>query len=236
VANRVMRDSTVLADIPVHGTDIVAPYVNGRYASTLTQVRARFPTAGVAWIDVNGTHPENAQILDVEQGDATPAEAALWARARHILHPHAYPPIIYCNRSTLTPVFNAMATVGLKAGAGFRLWIATLDGTKAVKDMTGVTAVQYAGQAQTGGHYDESIVYDPTWLAAPAPVLGVTRYTADGKTSLLGFCAAHGIAADDAIALMVLGHPDHQFGSLQAPYIVAGDWSALMPAGMTCWA
>ena len=62
--------------------------------------------------------------------------------------------------------------------------------------MTGVTAVQYAGEAQTGGHYDESVVYDAAWLApakpVPAPVPagpvdpvpgGVVR-TADGHTSL----------------------------------------------------
>jgi Rv2525c-like, glycoside hydrolase-like domain len=75
----------------------------------------------------------------------------------------------------------------------------------------------------------------PRPAPAPAPA-GFTQYTADGKTSLAGFCASRGIAVDDAIALMVTHHPNHQFGSLQAPYIVAGDWTALMPAGMTCWA
>jgi hypothetical protein len=166
---RTMRDSTVLRDIPVQGTDIIAAYVNGMYASTLAQVRARFPHQQVAWIDVNGSRPDAAGILDVEAGDATPAEAALWARTRHTLHPGAYPPIIYCNRATLTPVFNTLNAAGLAIGPGFRLWIATLDGTKKVADMTGVTAVQYAGETQTGGHYDESVVYDDTWLAPPKP-------------------------------------------------------------------
>jgi hypothetical protein len=165
---RVMRDSTTLRDIPTD-CHIVAPYINGYYSSTLAQVRARFPHQGIAWIDVNGSRPDAADILDVEQGDATPAQAAIWAKARHQLHPHAYPPIIYCNRATLTPVFNALNAVGLAVGPGFRLWIATLDGTKRVADMTGVTAVQHAGETQTGGHYDESVVYDDTWLAPPKP-------------------------------------------------------------------
>ena len=146
-AIRVMRDSTQSRGHPAApDCDIIAPYRNGMFASTLAQVRARFPTQKVAWIDVNGGAPDDADILDVETGDATPAEAALWAKARHLLHPHAYPPIIYCNRATLTPVFNAMNAAGLAIGPGFRLWVATLDGTKRVPDMTGVTAVQYAGR------------------------------------------------------------------------------------------
>ena len=167
---RIMRDSTTLADDPVSGTNIVAAYLNGLYATTVNQVAARFPGVPVAWIDVNGALP-GADVLDVETGDATVAEAVAWAKARLALKP-AYPPIIYCNRATLTPLFNAMDAGGLKVVTHFRLWIATLDGTKTVADMTGVTAVQYAGQPQTGHHYDESIVYDAAWkapAAAPAP-------------------------------------------------------------------
>src|ERR1043165_8928837 len=61
-----------------------------------------------------------------------------------------------------------MTAAGHHIGRAFRPWVATLDGTKKIADMTGVTAVQYAGETQTGGHYDESIVYDPAWKA-PAP-------------------------------------------------------------------
>jgi hypothetical protein len=32
-----------------------------------------------------------------------------------------------------------------------------------VADMTGVTFVQDRGADLTGGHFDESIVYDPHW-------------------------------------------------------------------------
>jgi hypothetical protein len=48
------------------------------------------------------------------------------------------------------------------------LWIASLVGTKTVPDMSGVTAVQWAGAAITGGNWDESVVYDDAWHA-PAP-------------------------------------------------------------------
>ena len=163
-----MRDSTTLADDPVAGTGIVGAYTNGLYRVLLQDVVARFgPQVPVAWIDVNGSDVY-ADVLDVETGDATPAGAVVWVKAKLLTKP-VYPPVVYCNRATLTPLFNAMGAAGLHVGTHFRLWIATLDGTRTVPDMTGVTAVQYAGEAQTGHHYDESIVYDAAWKAAPAP-------------------------------------------------------------------
>lgn len=167
---RTGRDSTTAADIPTHGLDVVMGYGNGAYAWKAADW-ARFTCPHVR-IDVNGSDPGGCGVLDVETGDATVAGAVTWVKARHQLHPGNYA-VIYCNRSTLTPLFNAMAAAGLKVGSGFHLWIATLDGvTKTVPDMTGVVAVQWAGQAHTGGHYDESIVYDAAWHAptpAPAP-------------------------------------------------------------------
>jgi hypothetical protein len=163
---RIMRDSTKAADVPNVGTDIAAGYVNGTFAWTTAEFN-HFPVH--ATIDVNGTHIE-ADILDVEAGDASVATAVHWVKTKHIAHPHIhYPPIIYCNRATLMPLFNAMVAAGLHVGKDFRLWIATLDGTKTVADMTGVTAVQYAGQLQTKHHYDESIVYDNAWKTKSPP-------------------------------------------------------------------
>jgi hypothetical protein len=158
-----MRDSTNLRDIPVHGTDLVAGYVNGNFVATKEDF-ARFPGIPHVRIDVNGSAPAEAGVLDFEPGDRQdPAHCAIWAKQRRAALPGHYAPIIYCNRSSLTPVFNAMNAAGLQIVKDFRLWIATLDGTKTVPDMTGVTAVQFAGESITGGHYDESIVYDPEW-------------------------------------------------------------------------
>jgi hypothetical protein len=162
---RIMRDSTSSTDIPVLGTALVAGYVNGLYAWNAAEW-ARFPGAAHVTIDVNGSDPR-AAVLDVENGDATVSTAVTWVKARQKLG--VANPVIYCNRSGLTPLYNAMLSVGLKPGHGFRVWLATLDGTKTVADMTGVVAVQYAGQSLTGGHYDESIVYDATWFAATPP-------------------------------------------------------------------
>lgn len=163
---RIMRDSTVATDIPVAGTDIVLGYSTGKYMWTAEDY-ARFPKAAHVSIDVTGNDPA-ADMLDVESGDATVQMAVQWVREKLLSKP-PYPPLIYANRSTLTPLFNAMDAAGLHVKTHFMLCIATLDGTKTVPDMTGVTAVQYAGQSQTKGHYDESIVYDDTWKAPSKP-------------------------------------------------------------------
>jgi hypothetical protein len=162
---RIMRDSTTPTDIPIHGTDLVAGYSNGNFKWSKAGF-ARFPGIPHVHIDVNGTNPAGAGVLDCEPGDCDVPEAVIWAKARKAAHPEGYPPVIYCNRSTLTPLFNAMNVAGLHIVKDFRLWIATLDGTKTVPDMTGVTAVQYAGESITGGHFDESIVHDDNWHRA----------------------------------------------------------------------
>lgn len=175
---RVMRDSTSSADIPTAGTDLVAGYTNGHYAWKTTDW-AKFKVPHVT-IDVSGSNPL-ADVLDVEPGDATVQGAVRWVRAKLATKP-AYPPILYVSRAQITPLFNALKAAGYHVGTHFRLWIATLDGTKTVKDMTGVTAVQWASAKITGHHYDESIVYDDNWKkATPAPTAHVTFTDAQKK-------------------------------------------------------
>ena len=176
---RRLRDSSTFADIPLAGTDIVAVYRTGHVGvATPAQVKARFGDIPVCWIDVLGTDP-TCDVLDVEPGDADVTTAVGWVKAKLALKP-SYPPIIYCDRSHLTPLFNAMNAAGLQIATHFRLWIATLDGTtKTVPDMTGVTAVQWAGQAHTGGHWDDSIVYDAAWKAGgPVSATGPEHWDA----------------------------------------------------------
>ncbi len=177
---RTGRDSTTPGDIPLVGLSVAMGYANGKYGPGGTPPDAwtssaaqRFTRAGihVAAIDVNGSDP-TADILDVEPFDATTTQATAWVTAKRKLG-GAYPPIIYCDRANLTDLFNHLELAGFKVERDFRLWIATGDGTKTVPDMTGVTAVQWGFPALTGGHYDESIIYDDTWKAAakPAPHL-----------------------------------------------------------------
>lgn len=163
---RLGRDSTKAADIPLSGTEVAIGYVNGSWPWSADDW-SRFAHVPHLAIDVNGSHPE-ADCLDIEQGAATVGHAPGWTREHNQVR-RDYPAILYCDRSTLTPLFNAMNADHLIVGRDFRLFIATLDGTRAVQDMTGVWGVQYAGEAMTGGHYDDTIVYDDAWKR-PAPV------------------------------------------------------------------
>jgi len=159
---RIMRDSDRPADIPIRGTDIAAGYVTGP-GKWPAKAYQRFRRIEHARIDCRGTKPEKAEILDVEEGCSDVHKAVTWVKKRKAAFPGAYPPIVYCNRSTLAPLFQAMRAAGLHVKKDFRLWVTTLDGTKKINPMRGVTAVQYAGEDITGGHYDESIVYDDNW-------------------------------------------------------------------------
>jgi hypothetical protein len=173
---RIMRDSDTPSAIPIDGTDLVAGYVSGT-PTWPPGAFDRFHGIPHAHIDTLATVPEQAEILDVEPNCATVPQAVTWVRKRNAAFPGAYPPVVYCDRGTLTPLFNAMHAAGLRVVRDFRLWVTTLDGTKKLPDMTGVIAVQHKrapnklpdGSLErpnfmiTAGHYDESIVYDDEW-------------------------------------------------------------------------
>jgi hypothetical protein len=154
---------TATVAVPGAGVQSVAlraGYVNGRWP-TAVQIGAEVT------IDVNGSRPD-ADVLDIEVGDATPASAPGWVRAHN--SGGRFPAVLYCNRSTMGPVANACSSAGLQAGRDYKWWIATLDGTQRVPDMTGVAAVQVWGAQFFGGrNIDLSIVYDDSWHGTGAP-------------------------------------------------------------------
>lgn len=167
---RIGRDSITAADIELQGLQVVIGYANGAVSAWKPADWARFGNLTRAVVDVNATDPA-ADILDVEKGDATIQDAVTWT-ATKLAKPHDYPPIIYVDRSNLTPLFNAQLAAGHHIGTHFRIAIATLDGvTKSVADMTGVWGVQWKPATSTAGagHYDEWIIYDDSWKAAPPP-------------------------------------------------------------------
>lgn len=159
------RDSIRPQAIPLAGLSYVMGYDNGPISQWPAAAWSRFEGIRQAHIDTQGDHPES-HILDVERGDATVGSAVGWVRAaRSLRSPGAYPPILYCNRATLPGLKAMMANYSLPLVTAYRLGVATLDGTKTIPDMTGVVYVQYASAGMTGGDYDESIVYDTSWLA-----------------------------------------------------------------------
>lgn len=158
---RQMYDAVTPSNIPAN-PQMVAGYINGRYAWTPADW-AKFPHAAHVTIDVTGARPD-ADVLDVEKGDATPAGAVRWVKAKLALK-GSYLPILYCSRSTLTPLFNALQAVGYSVNKHFRIWIAIPGSNVPVKDMTGVVAIQW----NFAGGYDESTVYDNAFKAVAPP-------------------------------------------------------------------
>lgn len=180
---RIMRDSTNPADIPADHMQLVAGYINGLYAWSDADW-ARFGGLGHVTIDVTGGRPD-ADVLDVERGNASVSTAVRWTLTKY-RQQHDYPPVIYCDRETVGALKAAMTENNLQPGLHYWLAVATLDGTRLLPDMHGVCAVQYAGENQTGGHYDEWIVYDDAWKPAahtppraPAPAWPGRDFTYD---------------------------------------------------------
>jgi len=115
--NYLIYDSVTPSAIPAHHA--VATYATGNYAVTPAQVAGR---KTVLWIDTNGSDPR-ASVLDVEPGDATPAVAASWARARLRAHPHALARI-YTMRSEWPSTKAAIGALPGWMRAHVRWWIA----------------------------------------------------------------------------------------------------------------
>src|SRR5947209_2784972 len=145
---RTMYDSVTAADIP-SDAKVVAGYINGRYAWSEADW-ARFPSAQQVRITITAA-TNDGDVLDVEQGDATPDEAPGWIRARQAAGLAV--PTIYCSRSVL-PTVRAVCD-----GLRYDVWTADYTGVPHLGD--GSAATQYADPAfGSGGHYDVSLCAD----------------------------------------------------------------------------
>lgn len=180
-------DSVTAADLP-HGVEIYPAYVDGLYAN-VKAVRKRFPHALVPTITVNGQN--KADIVDQENGDATPAGAAAAVKAGRV---HT----IYCSVSQIAANATALHKLGL--GPNIPIWTAHYTGKphicteKTCWEQYGwrlpfkplIVGTQYDDKGPKGEHYDRSLFVD-YWPGVdpkpkPAPVkpkhppTGPTRY------------------------------------------------------------
>ena len=168
VSSMLMLDSISASAIPTN-VPVVAGYVDGRYVWSAADWN-RFPNA--VRITIATQASSQADVLDVETGDATPADVPGWVGRFN--RPSRRRPTIYCNRSTWAAVKAALGTTEVD------YWISTLDGTQTV---AGAVAVQYT---DTGG-YDESLIQDLTWLEDASLNQDTARgLVYDLRASLLG--------------------------------------------------
>lgn len=155
----IARDSTVASSIPQDGLDSVWGYADGFYEWTSADW-ALFPPTIIP-LSIATNPASAADILDIETGDALPADAPSWRDRFN--RPWRRRPTMYCNRESWIPVYSYV-------GNTVDYIIATLNGSTYIapqyipNGVTTLVAIQYKGSAQTGGNYDESIIIDPSWL------------------------------------------------------------------------
>ena len=162
-APTVMFDDIDLSLIP-KDAPAVAGYVGGRWP-TFSRLRSMFPSAKRVSIAVSAS--EDADILDIEAGDATNAEAASWfIRQRK---QGAKRPGFYTSVSNVPALMGVLARAGVGRG-DFRLWTAHYTGVPHLCSSrcyygmpTTADATQYTDHA-LGRSLDESQV-GPSFFA-----------------------------------------------------------------------
>ena len=153
---RYMYDSVNPSAIPSSAT-MVAAYQDGFYAN-VGAMRARFPHATIVTIAVS--HNSRAHVLDVETGDATPAQAVQWLTQTMADLDNGHL-TVYCNMDLWPSVRAVIRAAGIKEP---NYWVARYDGDDTLPP--GAVAKQYIGDYQG---YDRSVVADYWPGVDPAP-------------------------------------------------------------------
>lgn len=151
---RTMYDAVTAANIPADAR-MVAGYIDKIKLQPWSAADwARFPTAVKVTI-VKKASTNDGHVLDVEPGDATPAQAPGWVRMRRAA---GADPTVYMNLSTWPTVRQAFIDQGV---AQPHYWVALYDGDPAWRAgwaELGCVAKQYAGDVDR--KYDLSSVAD----------------------------------------------------------------------------
>lgn len=156
-------DSVTIDQIPADA-EAVAGYVGGIFP-TFSPLVARFPNARHKSIAVSAD--EDADILDVESGDAVNSQAPAWFRrqkARGLALPG-----FYTSASNVPALLATLEAAGIKRDE-YVLWVAhyTFVQPQAPLEQGG-DAVQYTDRA-LGRNLDASICEPSFWHPTPSPV------------------------------------------------------------------
>lgn len=159
---RTMYDAVTARNIPADAA-MVAGYIDKiKLAPWSAADWARFPRAVKVEI-VKKASTNDGHVLDVEPGDAAPAEAPGWVRMRRAA---GADPTVYMNRSTWAQVQGEFVRQGV---AHPHYWVAQYNGVIELPTLNGITAVakQYRGDVAPG--IDLNCVADYWPGVDPAP-------------------------------------------------------------------
>lgn len=154
---RIMWDSINARSIynQTRNPQMVAGYVDKIKLEPWSQADwALFPNAVKVQI-VKKASSNFGHVLDVEPGDATPAEAPGWVKMRRAAG--LATPTIYCNTSTWPTVQKAFRDQGV---AQPLYWVAHYDDKKEFPTLNGITAVAKQYHGNDPANYDLSYVAD----------------------------------------------------------------------------
>lgn len=164
-APRKMFDSVSVSEIPADAT-AAAGYVGGSWPTYENgELRERCPHARLVSIAVASRH--NAECLDVEPGDATPADAPGWVRrqqARGIERP-----AVYAAAGEMNAVLDALDAAGIHPDE-YRVWTAHVGAGKHLcgPSTCGLIPVKAHATQWTwtsgGRNLDESVVRPAFWV------------------------------------------------------------------------
>jgi hypothetical protein len=134
------------------GNQVYAGYGAGTFAD-MTQIKSRFP--GKKYLEIT-PFVGPGDCLDVETGDATPADAKPFIEQWNPVNTNK--PVIYANMSTMPAVKAAL--VGILRSR-YYLWVALWDGNPAIPP--GYDGKQYASVSG----YDSNTFDDVMWATEP---------------------------------------------------------------------
>lgn len=112
-----MYDSVTLSEIPADA-EAVAGYVGGKWP-TFPRLAAAFPKAHRLSIAVNAT--EDADVLDVENGDASNPDAPAWVKRQ--IAKGAKKPVVYTSLSNAQALLSELERFAI-GRSQIRLWTA----------------------------------------------------------------------------------------------------------------
>lgn len=207
---RTMYDSVSVSAIP-SDAQMVAGYVDGKWP-TYDEVKRRFPRAVVVSITVSGR--PGAQVVDCEQGDLTPAEAAQWARLEKLAGRH---PTIYCSQSPWPAVQAECHKAGLDPGTDVSWWIASYNDPPITAIPPGAIAHQHTNDAARDLDISSVADYWPGVDPVPIPHPAFP----------------HGKPPTDLVSPVWWDDPNdgHAPGWREASHVPAGTFHVWTPAG-----
>lgn len=181
-----MFDAINVPSLPSGGGFCYAGYVGG-YWPTYNTLVATFPGHSILSIAINSS--ENAECLDIENGDATPADAAAWfarQKAAGVTRP-----CLYSSVSEMPQVIADLNAAGV-ARDGYRLWCAHwgdgahICGPSSCNQISiDVDGTQWTDTA-LGRSLDESLLADDFFGAVPVTPPTVTYLTSGEVTQIMG--------------------------------------------------